>query len=167
MAFFYITADSSPVYDSFGSADFWSCEDWMKWREELGKKYSPQESDYLWSKAWLDGVSVSSGGRGEAPGSGYVFDSVPLDCRTFNTAFKDFLDANPNLKSAVYSGIGGLIAKPIGLSVDVVKGVVEVGSNIVSGASNASKILKWVIPIILIVVIGGLIIYFGKRAKVF
>lgn len=165
--FFSITSDSSPLYDSFGSANFWSCEDWMKWRQELGKKYTPTEADYLWSKAWLDGVSVISGGNGEAPGSNYVLDSSPLDCRTFNTVFKDFLEANPNLRSAVYSGVGGLIAKPIGLGVDVVKGVVEIASNVVSGATGASKYLKWIIPILLIVVVGGAIIYFGKKAKVF
>lgn len=164
---FYIGPDSSPLYDSFGSADFWTCEDWMKWRAELAKKYSSVESDYIWSKAWLDGVSVFSGGTGEAPGSNYVLDSVPIDCRTFNTNFRDFLDANPNLKAAVYSGIGGLIAKPLGLGVDVVKGVVEIGSNIVSGASNASKTLKWIIPVVLIVTVAGLIIYFGKKANVF
>lgn len=157
---FSITSESSPLYDSFGTADFWTCEDWIKWRAELGKKYTSTEADYIWSKAWLDGVSVSAGGTGEAPGSGYVFDSVPLDCRTFNTAFKDFLNNNPNLRSAVYSGIGGLIAKPLGLGVDVVKGVVE-------GVSNASKALKWIIPIVLIIVIGGAIIYFGKKANVF
>lgn len=167
MATFYINSSSSPLYDSYGGADFWSCEDWMKWRVELGKKYSPAESDYIWSKAWVDGVSVFSGGNGDAPGSGYVTDSVPLDCRTFNTNFKNFLDANPNLKSAVYSGVGGLIARPLGLGVDVVKGVVEVGSNIVSGTANASRALKWIIPVVLVIIVIGAVVYFGRKANFF
>lgn len=162
MVVFSINASSQPVYDTFGFADFWQCEDWMLWYSELRKVYSQQDSDYIWSKAWVDGVSSVSGGNGTAPGSNYIVDSVPLDCRTFNENFKSFLNANTNLKSVVFTGIGGLIAKPIGLGVDVINGVITFGSNTVKGITSVSTILKYAIPVTILILFIVLII-FGIR----
>lgn len=159
MTSFNINASSQPLYDTFGFADFWQCDDWILWYNELLKVYSSDESDYIWSKAWLDGVSSVSGGNGTAPGSNYIIDSVPLDCRTFNTNFKAFLEKNPNLKSAVFSGISGLIVKPIGLGVDVVNGVITFGTNTVSGITSVSTILKYAIPITVIILFILLIVF--------
>lgn len=147
MTNFIITADSSPVYDTWGFADYWNCPEWMKWYPTLLTKYTEEQADYIWSKAWLDGVSVIAGGNGTAPGSNYLVDSVPLDCRSFNSDFRTFLDQHPNLKGAVYSGIGGLIAKPIGFGTDVVDGVITVGKNLLDTVSNTTKVLKYAIPI--------------------
>lgn len=159
MVVFTINASSQPLYDTWGTADFWGCEDWMKWYDELRKVYSAEQSDYLWSKAWLDGVSSVSGGNGTAPGSNYIVDSVPLDCRTFNQSFRDFLDQHSNLKSAVYSGLGGLIAKPLGFGTDVVNGVITFGSNTVKAAANTSQILKYAIPATIVILLIVLIVF--------
>lgn len=159
---FNINASSQPVYDAWGYGDYWQCEDWMKWYDELRKVYSSSESDYIWSKAWLDGVSSVSGGNGTAAGANYIVDSVPLDCRTFNTNFKSFLDKNTNLKSVVYSGIGGLIAKPLGLGTDVVNGVVTFGSNVVKTGVNTSEVLKYIIPVLIVILIIFIIIFSYK-----
>lgn len=160
--FFNINASSQPVYDAWGFGEYWGCAEWIKWYNELRKVYTREESDYIWSKAWLDGVSSISGGNGTAPGSNYISDSVPLDCRTFDSNFKDFLEKNPNLKSAVFSGIGGLIAKPVGLTVSVVNGVVTFADNTLQTATTTSTILKYAIPILVIILFIFLIIFTYK-----
>lgn len=162
MADFIITAQSQPVYDAWGIGDYWGCNEWIKWYSELRKVYNADESDYIWSKAWLDGVSGISGGNGTASGSNYIVDSVPLDCRTFDENFKKFLSANPNLHSAVYSGIGGLIAKPLGLGTDVVNGVIKFGQNTISTATSVSDILKYAIPVLIVILFIFLIIFIYK-----
>ncbi len=162
MVVFTITASSQPVYDAWGFGTSWGCEDWIKWYIELRKVYTPTQSDYIWSKAWLDGVSVVGGGNGTASGANYITDSVPLDCRTFNNNFKNFLNTYPNLKSAVYSGLAGLIVKPIGLGVDVVNGVVKFGEDTISGITTTSTILKYAIPTVIVVLIIFLLIFVYK-----
>lgn len=165
MANFIINASSQPVYDAWGTGDYWGCNEWMQWYIELRKVYTPEQSDYIWSKAWLDGVSTVAGGNGTASGSNYIVDSVPLDCRTFDSNFKKFLSDYPNLSSAVYSGIGGLIAKPLGLGTDVVNGVVKFGQNTLSTVSTTSTILKYIIPVTIIILFIFLIIFGYKYAN--
>lgn len=166
MAVFTITADSVPIYSTSETPDAWECGEWMRFRTALATKYTPEEADYLWSKYWLDGVSRFSGGTGLAPGSGYVTDSVPLSCRTFDNNFKAFLDQYPNLKSAVFSGVGGLIAKPISLGTSLVDAAGNLISNVAKGASNFGSTLKWLIPTVLIIGAIFAVIYFGRKAGV-
>lgn len=165
MATFIVTADSLPVYKDWPWSSAWDCEEWVLWHKALLGKYTPDEADYLWSKAWLDGVSRVSGGNGTATGSGYITDSVPLSCRTFDSNFKAYLDEHTNLKAAVFSGIGGLIAKPLTLGVTVIDAAGNVISNTANGISNFSGTLKWLIPVILILVLLGVFIYFNRKYK--
>lgn len=150
---FVVTADSSPVYDTFGFADYWGCAEWIQWWNALNKKYGKDGADYVWGAAWLDGLSNSAGGNGTAPGSSWIIDSVPLDCRTLDGNFKTFIDGNENIYNVVYSGIGGLIAKPLGLGVSIINGAVKIGSDVVDTATTTSKILKYAIPIAVVVAI--------------
>lgn len=166
MTVWQITPSSQPVYDAWGFGDYWNCLEWMEWYKQLRTVYGASESDYIWSKAWLDGVSSVSGGNGTAPGSNYITDSVPIDCRTFDSGFKDFLSKNPNLNSAVYSGIGGLIAKPLGLGVDVVNGIVSFGSSAVKTVTNTGTVLKYAIPAAIVVLLILLLIFVYKQTSV-
>lgn len=167
MASYIITSDSLPVYKDWPWSDAWGCAEWIKFRTELGKKYKPDEADYLWGKLWLDGVSQVSGGTGAAIGSGLITDSVPLSCRTFDSNFKAFLESYPNLKSAVFSGIGGLIARPISLGVTVFDSLGNIIGNTATGLSDTSKLLKWLIPAVIVLVVIGALIYFGNKYKIF
>ncbi len=153
MPTFVINADSTPLYDSFGWADYWGCAEWIQWYNALKTKYNTDQANYIWSKAWLDGVSVAGGGYGNAPGSGEVYDSVPIDCRTFDQNFKDFLASNTALKSAVYTGIGGLIAKPLGLGVDVINTTTNIGEKALGAADKSATVLEYAIPVILILIL--------------
>jgi hypothetical protein len=140
---FDITANSTPLYDSWGWADYWNCTDWINWHKALRKQYSLDTANKIWVDAWLSGVSVAAGGKGTAPGSNWAVDSVPLDCRTFNSEFRDYIKNNQTLYAAVYSGIGGTIAKPLGAGADVVEGVS-------SGIGNLSKVIKYGVPVLVI-----------------
>ena len=144
---FNIKYNSKPVYDSFGTADYWGCVEWVRWYNELEAFYGNDKAEKIWSDAWLDGLSVAGGGRGIAVGSGYVFDSVPIDCRSFNNQFISFLDEHPNLNAVVRKGIAGLITRPISIGSEVVSGIV-------SGVSSGVKALKYIVPLVLV---GGLI----------
>lgn len=166
-ATYTITADSTPVYKDWPWSDSWGCAEWIKFRTALGTKYNDDEADYLWSTYWLAGVDKANGGAGTAVGSGYITDSVPLDCRSFDNNFKTFLNAHPNLKSAVFTGLGGLIARPISLSTTLVDQAGNIISNTATGISNFSNTLKWLIPTVVILVVIGALIYFGKKANLF
>jgi hypothetical protein len=151
---FTITADSIPIYDTFGFADYWSGSDWVLWHKELLKKYQTDRANQIWADAWLDGVSVAGGGRGKVAGSGLVFDAVPVGDRTINPIFRDYLKANEFLYNAVYVGIGGLIAKPLGAGVDVVTGA----SGGITSISNMVNYIGKALPVI--GVVGGIILVY-------
>jgi len=155
---FNITADSKPLYDSWGWADYWSCSDWINWHKALRSKYNLDTANKIWVDAWLDGVSGAAGGRGIAPGSNYVIDSVPLSCRTFDNGFREYIKNNKTLYNAVYSGIGAALAKPLGAGSDVVEGVS-------SGIGNVSKIIKYGIPVVIVLATAyiGYLVY--KKTK--
>lgn len=151
---FTITAESVPVYDTFGFSSHWECNDWILWHQSLVKKYGQDQADQIWANAWLDGLSVSGGGRGTAPGSGYVFDSVPIDCRTFNSSFKNYISANPILKDAVFSGVlGSTVGKAVSTGVGVVTSGTDIIDNALSGLNKFSSTLKWLIPLVAILAI--------------
>lgn len=140
--------DSTPDYDGWGWDDWWGCADWVTWHKMNVAKYGQVKADNKFVEAWLDGLSSASGGRGKAEGSGAIFDSVPIDCRSFDTGFKEYIKkpANKRLYDVVFSGIGGTIGGAVSGSVTVVE---NVGSTIV----GASKAVKIVVPVL---IIGGL-----------
>lgn len=142
---FTINADVTPLYDSWGTADYWGCTEWINWHKAMVQKYGLQVANDKFVNAWLDGLSVVAGGRGNAPGSNYIVDSVPLDCRSFNTEFRNYIKNNETLYNVVYSGIAGTIVKPIGATVDVVE-------NVSSGVSNVSKVFRYVLPAAILVI---------------
>lgn len=142
---FTINADVTPLYDSWGTADYWGCTEWINWHKAMVQKYGLQVANDKFVNAWLDGLSVVAGGRGTAPGSNYIVDSVPLDCRSFNSEFRNYIKNNETLYNVVYSGIAGTIVKPIGATVDVVE-------NVSSGVSNVSKVFRYALPIFILAI---------------
>lgn len=132
-----ITADSVPDYDSWGPDDYWSCQNWIDWHKAMKARYGKQEADQKWLNAWND---------------------------------QDAFEANYNW--CKYSASFNTYVNGEGLNVthllsDTVAGGTKVGENIIGGATNISKILKWLIPTLVILTAIGLIIYFGKRYKIF
>lgn len=149
---FVITPDSTPVYDGWGWGDYWGCLDWIEWHKQLLKKHSKDDSDFIWAKAWLAGLSTIGGGNGSAPGSNTLVDSVPIDCRTFNQTFRTYIQANEVLKSAVFSGVlGSTLGKVTSTTVGVAQDGLDTITNTTSGISKVIAFAsKWVIAILII-----------------
>lgn len=136
MAVFNITADSTPVYDGWGPGDYWSCEDWIAWHKALKDKYGKAQADATWLSAWN------------------AQDSFEHDynwCK-YGAAFNAYVNAE-NLP------VTHLVS-------DVIAGTTNVTSNIITGATNTSATIKKLLPIVLVIVIIGALIYFAKKYKV-
>jgi hypothetical protein len=124
-----VTADSHPTYDSWGPDNAWTCTEWVDWHKAMTTKYGATVADDRFVAAWKDGLSRFAGGKGVAPGSGAVFDAVPLDCRTLNDAFRAYVSARPNLYAAVFSGVTGSVMSVANAAQDVAKKTANVISN--------------------------------------
>lgn len=161
-----ITADSTPMYDKWGWDDHWGCKEWIEWHKKLVAKHGAKKADDIWAQAWLDGLSSLGGGTGRAPGANAVFDSVPVDCRTFNAEFRDYVEKRPVMKAAVFSGVGGFVGGIVSNGVKIVStGAGAVGSaagavgSAADTASSLIKNLKWIIPVVAVAFLG----YVGFR----
>lgn len=159
---FNITYSSKPVYDSWGFGDYWSCVDWVKWFNAMKDHYGKKLATEKWIDAWLDGLSISSGGRAKVAGTSWWNDAVNLDCRSFNPTFIKFLNENPDINDVVRQGIGGTITAPIGTAVGLTSNITSGISNIGQGIETTTKVLKYVIPVILIVG-AGFFMYIGYK----
>lgn len=170
-----ITFDSIPVYnysylanalnptsgaiftDVVRKVPVWVCSDWITFFKELKNKYGEQKAKEYWSWWWTLGLSVSAGGQGDPrAGSGLVYDSVPLDCRSFDSDFRSFITKH-NLSDTVYKGLG-VITKPIGFASDIVK-------DVTSAVTSTSKIIKYGVPALLVVGMGLLVWYGVSKIK--
>jgi hypothetical protein len=159
---FTVTADSVPLYDTFGSAPYWGCNEWINWHKEMIKKFGKSQADIRFADAWLAGLSVTGGGSGTAPGSGYVFDSVPIDCRTNNKTFRDYINEEDNrlLYDAVFSGVLG---STVGKGLSTGMGGVDAVTGFFNDVSNGMGKLKWILPILAVVLLIVLLFFIYKR----
>lgn len=146
-----VTAQSSPRYDGWGPDSPWGCEEWIAWHRALSAAHGTARADEVWAAAWLAGLSRAGGGRGTARGSGAVFDSVPVGCRTLNNAFRDYVAARPALRAAVWGGFGGAIVAPLA-------GVASVAQGFGYAALGAGRAIENNGPL---VVVGLLAIAYG------
>lgn len=137
MPVYNITADSTPDYDSWGPDDYWSCEDWITWHKALKAKYGKAEADSKWLAAWNAQDS---------------FEHNYNWCK-YAAAFNTYVSTEKLAASHLLA--------------DIFSGVTKIGENAVDTATSTSKILKYLIPTVIVIIVIGAIIYFGKRYKVF
>jgi hypothetical protein len=135
-------ANATPLYNDnilkfwnwFDSV--WGCTDWMNWHKSMKAAFGKVKADATFLHYWNDLATGSSA----------------IDCRSFSSDFRDYM-SKENLLDSLYSGLG-IIAKPIGVSTDI---ITNVGGGL-SGASKALKttgdVLKVAVPIALVVAIG-------------
>lgn len=137
MATYTITADSIPDYDSWGPDDYWSCEDWIAWHKALKNKYGKPTADSTWLNAW---------NKQDAFEHNYSW------CK-YAGQFNSYVNSENLAVSHLLS--------------DIIAGGTNVGSNVIEGATNTSKVFKWLIPTVIILVVIGVFIYFGRKYKIF
>ena len=138
-----ITENSVPNLDDWGWDNYWSCEDWVEWHKIMKSKKGKSFADSNFLKWWEAQTSFANS----------------FNCRSYNKTFRDYF-RKENLLSKLYSG-AGIIAAPIGAGTDVVVGVSEGISDVTEGIFNTAKVLKYVLPVLLIVGVGivGYVVY--------
>ncbi len=138
--------------DSAQNKTAWDCIDWVNFHKVLVVDKGKDKADDIWANYWLMGLSKSANGQGNSDaGAGYLVDSVPIDCRTFNSVFSAYVKQNGNKKlyDAVFSGFGGLVGQ-------LESGTKDVVDNVGSTIKGTSKVLKYVVPAL--VITGGVIL---------
>ncbi len=148
-----VTTNSAAIFtDVFRNEPVWTCADWIAFFNALNTKYGEAKAKQIWSNWWILGLSKSAGGKGDIrAGSGLVYDSVPLDCRTLNTDFRKFIDKY-KLSDVVYKGLG-VITMPLGTGVDIV-------TNVADAVKNTSTALKYVVPSV-VIGLGAIVLFWG------
>lgn len=130
-----ITSDSIPDYDNWGIDDYWSCTDWINWHKTLKAKLGKPQADQVWLTAW----------------NKQDFFEHNLSWCKYASSFNDYVK-NENL------AVSHLLA-------DTFSGVTNIGENLVDSATATSKVIKYLIPGIIIVAAIGLLFYFVNKYK--
>jgi hypothetical protein len=145
-SFFEINADSTPILDGWGWGDYWGVNDWIDWHKANVKKYGLNVANEKLIKEYHKATMFAAS----------------YDWRTFNPTFIKYAKEN-GFYNALYSGLGGLIAKPLGSAVNVVNKAAEV---VTTGTDKAAGILKFSINnILLIAVLILVLLYFFKTKQ--
>ena len=74
------TWNTAPDYDNWGSDTSWSCNDWILWHQYLKPKFGQAKANFIWNYAFSQSGTLSKN----------------LDCRTFNSTFREYVKANGN-----------------------------------------------------------------------
>jgi hypothetical protein len=131
--------NTAPDYDNWGFDDWWNCDDWILWHKFLKQKFGQNKANFLWDYAFAQSGSLSGN----------------LDCRTFNSSFRDYVRQN-GLKPYANAGIFTPVLQGAGTIQDVTGGILG-GVSSVFTSNNVKKIFT--IISIGAVVVGGLYAY--------
>ena len=142
-----ITAESIPNLDDWGYDDYWSCQQWMQWHKLMVNAWGREKANYRFVFFW-DQQTMGAAG---------------YDCRSFNSEFRRYAQEQ-GFYDALFSGIG-VLAKPIGWSIDTAGNILDAAGNVVSGAGNVAKVLKYLLPILVILAVFFVVAYGYKQLK--
>lgn len=133
------TWNTAPDYDQWGIDTSWSCEDWIQWHKELKNHFGQSTANDIWNYAFANSGNLSSN----------------LDCRTFNSSFRIYVEKN-KLEPYANAGVFSPVLKTYGTVTDVFEGALSSVSSFFGGSA-----FKNVLNIALIggVVFGGAYLY--------
>lgn len=117
-----INWDSVPDYDEWGIDTHWSCEEWMTYHKRLDEHFGKETANDIWNYAYAKSGNLSSN----------------LDCRTLNSAFREYVNKN-RLSPYANAGIFTPVLKTYGTASDIFEGALTGASSVFSG--NTFKIL--------------------------
>ena len=136
---FVITADSSPIYDTWGWSPYWDCNDWITWHKSMVVKYGrPEANKRFLAASGDDNIGLFGHEKFCA------YDPV------FVKYFQD-----QGLGDQI-SALGTIIGNLAGGAVNVSQ-VAESGGAI---GVNAANVIKYAFPILLTLAAAG-IAYYG------
>ena len=133
------TWDTAPDYDQWGYDTSWSCNDWILWHKFLKDKFGQNKANFIWNYAFSESGNLSSN----------------LNCRTFNSSFRSYVQNN-QLNPFANAGVFTPVLQGFGTIQDVTGGVLG-GVSSVFTRNNVKKIFT--ILSIGAVVVGGLYAY--------
>jgi hypothetical protein len=134
-----INWNTVPDYDQWGIDSSWNCQDWITWHKKLSEHFGGQTAKELWDYAYAKSGSLSSN----------------LDCRTFNSTFREYVNKN-GLSPYANAGVLAPVLSTYGTATDILGGTLSGVSSFFSG-DNVKKILN--IVIIGSVIYGGIYLY--------
>jgi hypothetical protein len=133
------TWNLAPDYDQWGSDTYWSCNEWILWHQYLKNKFGQTKANFLWDYAFSQSGTLSKN----------------LDCRTFDSKFRDYVKSN-GLNPFASAGIFTPVLQGAGTIQDVTSGIFGgISSFFTSG--NFKTFLN--VMSIGAVVVGGLYVY--------
>ena len=118
------TWNTAPDYDEWGSDTYWSCDEWIQWHKLLVQHFGQQPANDLWNYAYAQSGNLSAN----------------LNCRTFNSAFRDYVAQN-NLQPYENAGVLSPVLQTYGTASDVLTGGLKGVSSLFSG-NNFQTILR-------------------------
>lgn len=138
-----INWNTVPDYDQWGIDSSWNCEDWITWHKKLLDHFGQETAKELWDYAYAKSGSFSSN----------------LDCRTFNSTFREYVNKN-GLSPYANAGVLSPVLSTYGTASDVLSGTLSGVSSFFTG-SNVKKIIN--IALVGGIIFGGFYIYKSVR----
>jgi hypothetical protein len=142
--------DSPPDYDEWGYDSWWDCQDWIMYHKKLVEHFGKKNANSIWNYAFAKSGNLSGN----------------LDCRTFNSGFRDYVREN-NLSPYENAGIIAPVLQGVGVVQDVASGTVDTVGDVASGlldtvgslfgGSNLRKTLT--VVVIIGAIVGGAYVY--------
>lgn len=147
---FNITADSIPVLDEWGWGDYWGVQEWIQWYDLVKKKHSKVYADTLFKIYWNKQDTFAS----------------PYNWAKYDTDFREFLKRE-NLLSSVSNVVADVVAGAGAIISGAGRGAENVGEateDLGEGVKYATTTIKWLIPVVIIVIVGIALLSFKKKA---
>jgi len=142
MTEFAITADSKPVLDGWGAADYWTLADWRRWHERMVAKYKKDFANKQFRYYW----------------NSQTADMNPYNWGKYDKVFVDYLK-----KYGI--DISNFLSKILVGTTSAVGSAGEVVETAGESAEKTAKILKLVIPSVVIVLVIIVIIVIYRKSK--
>ncbi len=134
---FVITADSTPVEDGWGWADYWTCADWVEWHKQLKAVHGPDESKRIWVAAW-EAQSV---------------DANPYNWCKYDSVATSYLKSNG-------IDIGNIVSR----LTNTVSTLSKTADTTATVSADTANKLKFLIPIVILILLVLALLFIYKKA---
>lgn len=137
-----ITADSQPDYDSFGIDSYWSCNEWIQWHIALKAKNAATANE-IWQTAWDKQDS---------------FEHDYNWCK-YSGVFNKYVREN-NLDATWW------LPNILNSAADSAENLANSVTSSTQAAENVGKVLKYLLPTVVILASIGVLVYAAKQFNV-
>lgn len=124
---FVITADSVPVPDGWGWGDYWSCAEYVQWHKLNVQAYGSDVANQKFVSAWS---SIS----------GILSTDHNYNWCKYDRSFADYF-------AAYGIDVGNILSN----AVTAAGNIVNAAGNVTQGVSNTTQLLKWALPVALVI----------------